>query len=95
MPRSLGVGWWPRGALQKYLRVIRRTQTPSTGSEGSMPPSGGIPLQIVPVGLGNVLGYLGSVARTSAMYRTYPESSLTLRALGDCRTFSRGQPTNP
>jgi hypothetical protein len=29
---------WPRGALQKYLRVIRRTQTPSTGSEGSMPP---------------------------------------------------------
>jgi hypothetical protein len=79
---SLGVGWWPRGALQKYLRVIRRTQTPSIGSEGSMPPSGGIPLQIVPAGLGNVLGYLGSVARASAMYRTYPESSLTLRALG-------------
>jgi hypothetical protein len=47
-----------------------------------MPPSGGIPLQIVPAGLGNVLGYLGSVARASAMYRTYPESSLTLRALG-------------
>jgi hypothetical protein len=79
VPRSLGVGWWPRGALQKYLRVIRRTQTqtPSTGSEGSMPPSDGIPLQIVPAGLGNVLGYLGSVARASAMYRTYPKSSLT------------------
>jgi hypothetical protein len=60
VPRSLGVGWWPRGALQKYLRVIRRTQTPSTGSEGSMPPSGGILLQIVPAGLGNVLGYLRS-----------------------------------
>jgi hypothetical protein len=37
------------------------------GSEGSVPPSGGIPLQIVPTGLGNVLGYLGSVARASAM----------------------------
>jgi hypothetical protein len=47
-----------------------------------MPPSGGIPLQIVPAGLGNVLGYLGSVARASVMYRTYPEPSLTLHALG-------------
>jgi hypothetical protein len=47
-----------------------------------MPPFGGIPLQIIPASLGNVLGYLGSVARASAMYRTYPESSLTLRALG-------------
>jgi hypothetical protein len=82
VPHSLGVGWWSRGALQKYLRVIRRTQTPSIGSKGSMSPSGGILLQIVPVGLGNVLGYLGSVARASAMYQTYLESSLTLRALG-------------
>jgi hypothetical protein len=47
-----------------------------------VPPSGGIPLQIVPGGLGNVLGYLGSVARALAMYRTYPGSSLTLRVLG-------------
>jgi hypothetical protein len=47
-----------------------------------MPPSGGIPLQIIPAGLGNVLGYLGSIARASAMYRMYLESSLTLRALG-------------
>jgi hypothetical protein len=47
-----------------------------------MPPSGGIPLRVVPAGLGNVLGYLGSVARASAMYRTYPGSSLTLRVLG-------------
>jgi hypothetical protein len=46
-----------------------------------MPPSGGIPLQIVPAGLGNVLGYLESVARALVMYRTYPESSLALRAL--------------
>jgi hypothetical protein len=36
-----------------------------------MPPSGGIPLQIVPAGIGNVLGYLGSVARASAIYQTY------------------------
>jgi hypothetical protein len=32
-----------------------------------MPPSSGIPLQIVPAGLENVLGYLGSVARALAM----------------------------
>jgi hypothetical protein len=37
------------------------------GSEGSVPPFGGILLQTVPAGLGNVLGYLGSVARASAM----------------------------
>jgi hypothetical protein len=59
---------WPRGALQKYLRVIRRTHTPSIGSEGLMPPSGGIQLQIVPTGLRNVLGYLESVARALVMY---------------------------
>jgi hypothetical protein len=47
-----------------------------------VPPSGGIPLQIIPAGLGNVLGYLVSVARASTMYRTYPGSSLTLRVLG-------------
>jgi hypothetical protein len=46
-----------------------------------MPTFGGIPLQIVLAGLGNVLGYLGSVDRALVMYRTYPESSLTLRAL--------------
>jgi hypothetical protein len=95
VPYSLGVGWWPRGALQKYLRVIRRTWTPSIGSEGSMPPSGGIPLQIVPAGLGNVLGYLGSVARASAMYRTYPESSLTLHALGRLSNPSKGPAFEP
>jgi hypothetical protein len=47
-----------------------------------MPPSSGIPLRVVPAGLGNVLGYLGSVAQASTMYRTYPGSSLTLRVLG-------------
>jgi hypothetical protein len=47
-----------------------------------MPPSGGIPLRVVPAGLGNVLRYLGSIARALAMYRTYPGSSLTLRVLG-------------
>jgi hypothetical protein len=86
---------WPRGTLQKYLRVIHRTQTPSTGSEGSMPPSGGIPLQIVPSGLGNVLGYLGSVARALVMYRTYPESSLTLHGLGRLSNPSEGPAFEP
>jgi hypothetical protein len=60
-----------------------------------MPPSGGILLQIVPAGLGNVLGYLGSVARASAMYRTYPESSLTLRALGRLSNPSEGPAYEP
>jgi hypothetical protein len=59
---------------------------PSEGAEhgvsSELPPSGGIPLQIVPAGLRNVLGYLGSIARALVMYRTYLESSLTLHALG-------------
>jgi hypothetical protein len=41
----------------------------------------GLRYKIAPAGLENVLGYLGSVARASTVYRTYPESSLTLRAL--------------
>jgi hypothetical protein len=36
----------------------------------------GFRYKIVPAGLGNVLGYLGSVARALVMYRTYPWSSL-------------------
>jgi hypothetical protein len=60
-----------------------------------MPPLMGFRYKIAPAGLGNVLGYLESIARASAMYRTYPESSLALRALGDCRTLQRGQPSNP
>jgi hypothetical protein len=60
-----------------------------------MPPSGGIPLQIVSAGLGNVLGYLGSIARASAMYRTYPESSLTLHALGRLSNPSEGPAFEP
>jgi hypothetical protein len=60
-----------------------------------MPPSGGIPLQIVPAGLGNVLGYLRSVAQASAMYRTYPESSLTLHALGRLSNPSEGPAFEP
>jgi hypothetical protein len=60
-----------------------------------MPPSGGILLQIVPASLENVLGYLGSVARASAMYRTYPESSLTLRALGRLSNPSEGPAFEP
>jgi hypothetical protein len=42
----------------------------------------GFRYKIALAGLGNVLGYLGSVARASSMYQTYPESSLALRALG-------------
>jgi hypothetical protein len=60
-----------------------------------MPPSAGIPLQIVPTGLGNVLGYLGSIARALVMYRTYPESSLTLRALGRLSNPSEGPAYKP
>jgi hypothetical protein len=60
-----------------------------------MPPSGGIPLQIVPAGLGNVLGYLGSVARALVIYRTYPESSLTLHALGRLSNPSEGPAYEP
>jgi hypothetical protein len=60
-----------------------------------MPPSGGIPLQIIPASLGSVLGYLGSVARALAMYRTYPESSLTLRALGRLSNPSEGPVYEP
>jgi hypothetical protein len=41
----------------------------------------GFRYRIAPAGLGNVLGYLGSVARASAMYWTYPEASLALRVL--------------
>jgi hypothetical protein len=60
-----------------------------------MPPSGGTPLQIVPAGLENVLGYLSSVIRASAMYRMYPESSLTLHALGRLSNPSEGQAYEP
>jgi hypothetical protein len=60
-----------------------------------MPPSGGIPLQIVPASLGNVLGYLGSVARALVMYRTYPESSLTLHVLGRLSNHSEGPAYKP
>jgi hypothetical protein len=40
-----------------------------------LPPMG-FRYRIVPAGLGNVLGYLGSAARALVMYRTYPWSSL-------------------
>jgi hypothetical protein len=60
-----------------------------------MPPLMGFRYRIAPVGLGNVLGYLGSVARASAMYRTYPESSLALRVLRRLSNPSGGQPSNP
>jgi hypothetical protein len=55
----------------------------------------GFRYKIAPVGLRNVLGYLGSVARASAMYRTYPESSLALRALGRLSNPSEGLAFEP
>jgi hypothetical protein len=55
----------------------------------------GFRYKIAPAGLGNVLGYLGSVARASAMYRTYPESSLALRALGRLSNPSEGLAFEP
>jgi hypothetical protein len=60
-----------------------------------MPPSMGFRYRIAPAGLGNVLGYLRSVARASAMYRTYPESSLALRVLRRLSNPLGGQPLNP
>jgi hypothetical protein len=47
----------------------------------------GFRYKIALAGLRNVLGYLGSVARASAMYRTYPESSLVYVLWGGCRTL--------
>jgi hypothetical protein len=38
----------------------------------------GFRYKIAPAGLGNVLGYLGSVARALVVYRTYLESSHAL-----------------
>jgi hypothetical protein len=55
----------------------------------------GFRYKIAPVGLGNVLGYLGSVARALAMYQTYPESSLVLRALGRMSNPSEGPAFEP
>jgi hypothetical protein len=60
-----------------------------------VPPSDGIPLQIILAGLGNVLGYLRSVARASAMYRTYPGSSLTLCVLGRLSNPFKGPAFEP
>jgi hypothetical protein len=55
----------------------------------------GFRYKIAPASLGNVLGYLESVARASAMYQTYPESSLALRALGQLSNPSRGPAFEP
>jgi hypothetical protein len=55
----------------------------------------GFRYKIAPAGLRNVLGYLRSVARASAMYRTYPESSLALHALGRLSNPSEGPAFEP
>jgi hypothetical protein len=51
--------------------------------------------KIAPAGLGNVLEYLGSVARASAMYQMYLESSLALRALRRLSNPSEGPAFEP
>jgi hypothetical protein len=43
-PHSLGVGWWSRDALHVTRGSSSGSQIRSMGSEGSMPPSDGIPL---------------------------------------------------
>jgi hypothetical protein len=55
----------------------------------------GFRYRIAPAGLENVLGYLGSIARASAMYWMYPESSLVLRALGRLSNRSGGSLRTP
>jgi hypothetical protein len=55
----------------------------------------GFRYKIAPAGLRNVLGYLGSVARASTVYQTYPESSLALRALGRLSNPSEGLAFEP
>jgi hypothetical protein len=60
-----------------------------------MPPLMGFRYRIAPTSLGNVLGYLGSVARASAMYQTYPESSLALRVLRRLSNPSGGNLRTP
>jgi hypothetical protein len=55
----------------------------------------GFHYKIAPAGLENVLGYLGSIARASAIYPTYPESSLALRALGRLSNPSEGPAFEP
>jgi hypothetical protein len=70
------------------LEARRRAQIPAGDLPDPVPcrwgprarclPLMGFRYKIVPAGLGNVLGYLGSVARALVMYRTYPGSSLAL-----------------
>jgi hypothetical protein len=95
VPRSIRVGLWPRGALQKYLQVICRTRSRLIGSEGSMPPSDGIPLQNrscwsrkcprIPLERSPSLGYVSNVPRV------IPRSACSEAAV---EPFG-GQPTNP
>jgi hypothetical protein len=95
VPRSIRVGYWPRGALQKYLQVICRTWSRLIGSEGSMPPSDGIPLQNrfcwsrkcprVPRERSPSLGHVSDVPRV------IPRSACSEAAV---EPFG-GQPTNP
>jgi hypothetical protein len=68
-----------RRRAQKYLRGDLPDSVPfRRGPRARCLPLMGFRYKIVPAGLGNVLGYLGSVARALVMYRTYPGSSLAL-----------------
>jgi hypothetical protein len=60
-----------------------------------MPPSDGIPLQNRSCWSRKCPRYLESVVRASAMYQTYPESSLALCALGRLANPSEGPAFEP
>jgi hypothetical protein len=58
--------------------VRGRLEARRRGPRARCLPLMGFRYKIVPAGLRNVLGYLGSVARALVMYQTYPGSSLAL-----------------
>jgi hypothetical protein len=58
-------------------RLEARRRAPKVPAARCLPLMG-FRYKIVPAGLRNVLGYLGSVARALLMYRMYPGSSLAL-----------------
>jgi hypothetical protein len=80
--------------LQKYLRVIRRTRSLFDGVRGlDASLWWDFVMKIAPAGLGNVLGYLGSIARALGIERTQGHPSLCV-LWGGCRTL-RGPAYEP
>ena len=68
----------------------------SLGFGGLVPSYGGIPFGYFPAGLGHDLGCPERLfARTWAICRLAPKSSLTLLPWGGCRNLLEAQPSNP